>query len=126
LGRARAEGTHDSALERASLEAAAEARDFVLEARPEGVVVRASAVFSRGPRPNAARLGHLLDLTRAHPRGPTAIILSGEGALARRQLAAIRHRLGADAPGDLRFEIAEPSVASPAGTVELLFFAFAR
>ncbi|NOY93173.1 MAG: hypothetical protein GXP55_18465 [Deltaproteobacteria bacterium] len=126
LGQARAAQPGDVASERASLEAAAQDRGFVLEARPEGLVVRAPSVFPRAARPNAARLAHVLDLVRAHPRGPIAVTLSGTGALARRQRAAILRAYGVDPPSGLRFEVSAPSAASPAGSIELLFFAFTR
>jgi len=124
LGRARA-AQPPAAGERASLEAAARDRGFVLEARPEGLVVRAEGIFTHGPRPATVRLNHLLDLLRAHPRGAVAITLSGDGALGRRQQAALQQAFGADPPAGLRFELTPPTSIAPAGTVELLFFAVA-
>lgn len=106
----------------ASLRAEAEDRGFTLEARPEGLVVLASEIFTRGARPAQTRLNHLLDLVRAHPRPPIALRLRGDGRLGRQRLAALTRAL-ADGPGGVQASLASPG--EHAGDVEVVFFAFA-
>jgi len=113
------------AAERDSLIAAAQDRSFELERRPEAMVVRVPGVFARAAQPAAPRLQHVLDLVRAFPRYPITVTVVGEGGLARRQLAAVRHAFGAEPPAGLSFALALPSDAAAAGTVELLFIAYA-